>query len=312
MTLKDFLNKSKERYREQGPAVIPSIAADFTFSAISRVPVVPRLGTNVFERDWDVLIILDACRLDQYRDLVNPDVDSIWSVGSSSNEWMSHTFARSYSEEIKKSAYVTGNPFSDEEVPDGMLGGLDEVWRTHWDDEIGGIKPDPITDRVIHRHRLGHERVIGHYMQPHYPFIGPRTDLDGGQMNWDITGDRSHVSESKLALWDQFLYGVRNDLDEVKQAYDDNLRFIWRKIQVVLENVEGKVVITADHGNALGELGMWGHKPGMPHPQMRRVPWDIHHCTDEKTHQPEFCGGKERENEESFDRDSQLEDLGYL
>jgi len=58
-------------------------------------------GTNVFDRDWDALIILDACRVDALRevedeyDFLTVD-DSITSVGSTSFEWMNHTFDSGY------------------------------------------------------------------------------------------------------------------------------------------------------------------------------------------------------------------------
>lgn len=46
-----------------------------------------RLGTNVFTRDWDLLVILDACRVDAMREVAGEyefiqKVDSIRSVGA--------------------------------------------------------------------------------------------------------------------------------------------------------------------------------------------------------------------------------------
>lgn len=305
MTLADFIQKSKNRFREQGISVIPSIFADFVFSATAKTPVIPRVGTNIFEREWDVLLVLDATRLDMYRDRINPDVDHIWSVGSSSEEWMRHTFTDTYDEEMSRTAYITGNPFSADHCSDEAFAVLDEVWRDHWDEESGTIMPDPITDRVIHHHRAGRERVIGHYMQPHYPFVG-ETQVDTGGMTWEVTGD-DPAEKSELALWDQFFYSVRDDIKGVQLAYEDNLDFIWNHVQRVMENTDGKVVVTADHGNALGEYLMWGHKPGMPHPEMRYVPWDEYDCRDQETYQPTV-----NESEATFDRERQLEDLGYL
>lgn len=305
MSFQDFIDKSRDRYREQGPSVLPSIGADFAMSTLAKIPVLPTFGTNVFEREWDVLLILDAARLDMYRRIVNSDAGSIWSVGSSSDEWMQHTFTSEYSGEISDTVYVTGNPFSDNECPKHLFAVVDEVWRNHWDEDAGTIKPQYITDRVISRHRNRSDRVIGHYMQPHYPFIGERM-ADNVRMTWDVTGDESHGEG--LALWDQFLYGVRDDIDEIWRAYDDNLRHVWSHVETVCDNVDGRVVITADHGNALGEWGMWGHKPGMPHPNMRRVPWDTYECIDRGTHIPEF----ESTESNSTDRDEQLRSLGYL
>lgn len=303
MTLRDFVDKSKQRYEEQGASVLPSICTDFAFSAVSRVPILPKRGTNIFEEEWDVLLVLDACRYDMYRELIG-DTERIWSVGSASGEWMDHTFTDEYAAELEETAYVTGNPFSEDRAPDEKFGVLDEVWREKWDDEEGTIPPRPITDRVIDHHRSGHDRVVGHYMQPHYPFIGGKEG--GGKMGWDIVGDRAH-DDSTLALWDQFLYGVRDDLETIRRAYDANLEYVWSEVELVLNNVDGKVVITADHGNALGELGAWGHKPGFLHPKMRLVPWDVRYTEDEETHQPDIT-----ETAVSADRREQLKNLGYM
>jgi hypothetical protein len=55
------------------------------------------LGTNVFDREWNMLVLLDACRVDTLRmvasefDSLN-DVGSLWSVGSTSKEWYANTF----------------------------------------------------------------------------------------------------------------------------------------------------------------------------------------------------------------------------
>jgi len=50
-------------------------------------------GTNVYDRSWDVLVVLDGCRADllaavadEYDGLTA--VGSIRSVGSSSSEWL--------------------------------------------------------------------------------------------------------------------------------------------------------------------------------------------------------------------------------
>lgn len=304
MSFRNFIDKSRDRYREQGLAVLPSVGVDFTMSALAKLPVLPRFGTNVFEREWDVLLILDACRYDMYQRIIG-ESDRIWSVGSSSDEWMDHTFTDEYAEELAQTAYVTGNPFSDDHCPANRLAHVDEVWRHEWDDERGTILPQPITDHAIARRREGYDRVIGHYMQPHYPFIGERTSSDE-KMQWDVVGDETHQGEG-FALWDQFLYGERDDLNEVRQAYDDNLRHVWSHVETVCENVDGRVVVTADHGNALGEWGMWGHKPGMLHSKMRHVPWDTYECTDEETYVPDL-----EAEVNDIDKQEQLESLGYL
>ncbi|MGM0389103.1 MAG: hypothetical protein ACQEP0_11440, partial [Natrinema limicola] len=146
---------------------------------------------TVFEREWDVLVLLDACRVDlmaevatEYDWLPSPaDVEAgaIDSVAGSSEEWMRRTFTPAHAATLERTAYVTGNPFSAAVLGDEQpLGLLDEVWRYAWDDDAGTIRPEPITDRAIRVCRSGEfDRVIVHYMQPHVPFL-ERPDLHAG------------------------------------------------------------------------------------------------------------------------------------
>lgn len=86
------------------------------------------IGTNVFEPDWDALIILDACRVDALVELAPEyeflrDIDSILSVGSSSFEWTNQTFRTTYEKEIGNTAYVTQNDFHDQILGRGGITG---------------------------------------------------------------------------------------------------------------------------------------------------------------------------------------------
>jgi len=37
--------------------------------------------------------------------------------------------------------------------------------------------------------------------------------------------------------------------------------------------LEGEIIVTADHGELLGENGEWGHPIGSEKPALRGVPW---------------------------------------
>ncbi|KXA94987.1 hypothetical protein AKJ37_07125, partial [candidate division MSBL1 archaeon SCGC-AAA259I09] len=52
-----------------------------------------------------------------------------------------------------------------------------------------------------------------------------------------------------------------------------NLEYALEAIQRFAEEVEGKIVVTSDHGEAFGEGGLWGHinKPHIP--VLVEVPW---------------------------------------
>ena len=80
------------------------------------VPQSCKNGVNVMAKDWDNLIILDACRpdaLDSARETHPwlPKGSTRWSVGGTSSQWMNQTFG---DPDINLSdiGYITGNPYS--------------------------------------------------------------------------------------------------------------------------------------------------------------------------------------------------------
>lgn len=264
-------------------------------------------GTPIYEKEWDVLIILDACRVDllrsvsdEYSFLDNPD--TIVSLGSMSEGWLESNFTDAYESELRNTAYVTGNPYSDSALADVELGFLDAVWKYAWDNDIGTIRPRPITDRAISVARdRDPDRMIVHYMQPHYPFIED-PELHPGI---DITQFGSLPWEN---IWEQLRTG-EVDLPRVLTAYRNNLKVVLEDVALLRRNVEADtVVISADHGNALGEYGVYGHPPDVPLACLRRVPWYRTSATDTGEYEPTT----EYERTEQTAATQRLRELGYI
>ena len=86
----------------------------FPRAPIAAVNSYQTIGTNVFERDWDVLILLDTCRVDALQEVAPEyeflgEVESIWSVGGGSAEWVARTFDENHLDEIQDTAYLAAN-----------------------------------------------------------------------------------------------------------------------------------------------------------------------------------------------------------
>ena len=266
--------------------------------------------TNVYEREWDILIVLDACRPDllervesEYSFLDNRD--SVLSVGSASLEWIEKTFVDDYGDEIAGTAYVTGNVKSNLAFEGGELYSLDEVWKYSWDEEIGTIRPRPITDRAIHTWRDEHpKRMIVHYMQPHFPSIR-QPELGSAQFR-DLTGG----DWKTVSIWDELRAG-KQDFETVWAAYLDNLRVALDDVELLLESIDAdRVVLTADHGNAVGEWGFYDHPGYHPLPALREVPWVETNATATREYEP---ASYDRSVELNADQvESRLRNLGYV
>ena len=294
------------------------------------------IGTNVFERDWDVLVVLDTCRVDALKEVADEydfieDVDAIWSVGSTSKEWVEQTFTEKYAHEIANTAYITGNPFSNtllgerdriqygstretwiekvewanglvkDEVVDGeSLAHLEPLWGVTGPDAPfqKSQHPKALTEYTIEASRTGDfDRIISHYMQPHSPYFASSTEYD-------------ELMEHEKRPFKTLKEGGDEASGKVWNAYMDNLRYGLDWVETLLENVDGTVVLTADHGELLGDHRMYYHMPGNLHPKLKKVPWVEIEAEDGHTYNPDVSlSGHENAEKAS---EEQLNALGYL
>ena len=266
---------------------------------------VPR-GTNVFDREWDTLVILDACRVDVMREIAAEypfvgQIDSFESIGSMSEEWMAKTFTEEYRDELADTVYVTANVFSERVLSSDQFAELDEVWRYAWDDELGIVPPRPVTDRAIAAARTHRpERLIVHYMQPHHPFIGEST-VEGFAADPFGREDRTTVVDALR----------QGDIshEDVWKAYRANLEVALDDVELLLSNHDAEtVVLTADHGEGFGEWGIYDHPAGCLHPVVKNVPWVETTAEDTGEYDPSV----EPSTADDIDVEERLRGLGYL
>jgi len=62
-------------------------------------------------------------------------------------------------------------------------------------------------------------------------------------------------------------------IEGLHQRYEENLRIVLEYIVHIFNDLQGDIIITADHGELLGENGDFGHYPGRHHQVLLRVPW---------------------------------------
>jgi hypothetical protein len=263
-------------------------------------------SSYVYENDWDVLVILDACRRDLLASVADDwtflaEPGEFVSAGSMTREWMEANFVSTFEAEMASTTYICGNPFSDRVLDPNDFSDLNEVWRYGWDDELGTLPARAVTDAAIHASRESNPgRMIVHYMQPHYPFVtdehlGPGISLDG------------FASDSRDDVWDKLRKGNISK-EDVWNAYRENLEYALEEVEVLQRNVDADTfVITSDHGNAFGEWGIYGHPQMMPLNVLRVVPWVETKAEDHGERVPDI-GNRESENDVS----EYLAALGYV
>ncbi len=306
----------RERGLRDGLAQVEEVAEWRLAAALSRtfVDEAYNPGTPIWDEDWDVLVVLDACRVDLMREVAHEypfvgdaeRVDTRWSIASMSEDWIRRTFVPEYADVVRDTAYVSGNPFTAKVDLSVDPAELDEVWTYAWDDDLRTIPSRALTDRAIATWRDRSDevdRMVVHYMQPHAPFVD-RPDLGD-------YGSPEDFGEGFATIWSKL--GDELSIYEVWAAYRDNLRYALDDVELLLENLDAeRVVLTADHGNAVGEFGVYGHPTDLLVPAVRRVPWVETTAHDSGDHDPETW----RESDsaaEAADADVQdrLRALGY-
>jgi hypothetical protein len=73
----------------------------------------------------------------------------------------------------------------------------------------------------------------------------------------------------------EMLADGETDRQTVLAAYRANLRLALAAVAGSLDVLPPRVVVTADHGEAFGECGIFGHPPGLLLPELIEVPYLI-------------------------------------
>jgi hypothetical protein len=142
-------------------------------------------------------------------------------------------------------------------------------------------------------------------MQPHHPFVG--SDLFG-EFGVDQFGE-----ENETTVVDALRTGDVSR-EEFWTAYRDTLRLVLDDVSRLLRNVDADTaVITSDHGEALGEWGVYGHPAGCLHPAVTNVPWVETTARDAGEYEPEIDPAVEVDSSDAVetDVDDRLRHLGY-
>ena len=235
-------------------------------------------GINYAEADWDTLVILDACRADLFEEVTSINRwDEYRQVNSGSGAtpvW----FKRKWDGEYGDIVYVAGTPVLSRCAP-GSFHYIVECWQNAINKKLNAPDPKVVTESAVKAHKeFPNKRVVVHYIQPHYPFLKDPdlhfTEFEGTKQ-WDVDADPRAGN-----IWEALRAGIVNK-NEVWSGYRRNLEYILNELDTLLDYVDGRVVISSDHGNLLGELTYpipfreYGHPMHSVQPALTTVPWAV-------------------------------------
>jgi len=232
-------------------------------------------GIDIFAADWDNLVVLDACRYDLFEarhDLAG-ELQARRSRGSNTVEWLQ---ANVQGRELLDTVYVTANPqlHRHRDELDVTFHAEVHVWQEiGWDEKHRTVLPETVTQYARDAAAAyPDKRLIVHYIQPHYPFLTERAH--------PFRDSQAFLRPDEPGSWQQVMTGnLTADRAEVWQAYSETLDRALPAVETLLDALNGRSVVTADHGNMVGDRARpipvreWGHPGGIYTDELVRVPW---------------------------------------
>jgi hypothetical protein len=245
-----------------------------------------RNGVDILDEDWDNLVLLDACRCDVFES-VNP-IDGVFecrnSKGSATGEFLQENFAGRSAHDtilVSSNAMVGANADALDLFKIVGLWGKAREETDHREtnvDPASMADPERVLEKAIELHeRYPNKRLIVHFLPPHTPFL--RKD---GESLSDDSEYRTFaaVREGRVRR------------SEIEAVYRENVEYVLNYVTTLLDRINGKTVVTADHGELLGEgiptyLRLlhprwpfaerhkfeYAHYNGIRVPELIKIPW---------------------------------------
>lgn len=183
-----------------------------------------------------------------------------------------------------------------------------DMWNSPlWDAELGTLRPENVVK--IYRSVPKLERTIVHFIQPHLPFLHPDANVSlpwkpikiiRGELDEDAPKSslKTRAYHYAFGVLPKRIFGHNNIItwrihklfkiepksryeklyqlglkDRINEFYEHSVEKTLVQVERLLDEMSGRVIITADHGERLGENGKWGHRNGNDNPILTTVPW---------------------------------------
>lgn len=202
-------------------------------------------GVSILDEDWDTLIILDACRYDVFKNTndLGGELKKKRSIASATSHFLIDNFKKRTAYDT---VYLSANPkigIHRDQIDVFKLVGMwtpgEKIEKQSQINPRSFMDPDPVIGRAMELHNeYPNKRHIIHLMPPHVPHIWK----DGKEL----------PSNSPYRTYE----AARNGeilASTMREVYQENLNHTLTCLKPLLANITGKVVLSSDHGELLGE-----------------------------------------------------------
>jgi len=307
------IRRAVSLYRKEGLSQLLQGARDWVgFGLVKRLQG-PKEGVNVLDEDWDNLIVLDACRYDVFEAVSDLPGELQKRTSQASVTWsfLEQNFAgRSLHDTVYVAANAVVGTNADRLNVYKLVGLWSEIQQGDHDDIVN---PEEVVEASLElADEYPDKRLIIHLLQPHTPFL--------------LRNEEQIPSESPYRDYKAARTGNISE-DEICAVYQENTANVIDHVADLVDHLNGKTVVTADHGELLGEgVGPlteilhprwpvterrnfdYGHYSHVRKPELVEVPWLVVESETRRETVAETPVGVEMESQ---DLEKHLEALGY-
>jgi hypothetical protein len=247
-------------------------AKKWIFQQMSRYRSSDQLD-RIANTEWDILVVLDACRVDTLREVAGWPVETAISPASCTPKWLT---AVADCGTFDGTHIVAGNPqYAKVDAKIGQKS-LDRCWESHWEDSLQTTLPEPMLETVTDAVEDASNGVVAHLQPPHWPYVaklGNSWSLAYSDLGpWKTDGEK--VVSVQVAMERGLI-----DINKARRAYKASVQSVWEVLCEYLSEWihDGyRVIVTSDHGETFGrirEFGFYEHPCGCQIPPLVNVPW---------------------------------------
>ncbi|MEF8849072.1 MAG: hypothetical protein V5A68_08085 [Candidatus Thermoplasmatota archaeon] len=219
-------------------------------------------GFNFMKENWDYAIVLDSCRYDVFEKVnwIPGRLQKKQSIASATMEWIKKTITKDFMDTV----VITANPFLSPLKLREITGKAKRFYKNIPAWEIGldrklGVAP-PWTMLEMSKKRIKKfkdKKMLFWFNQPHSPYL-----------KYDKKRDEIIKGTSPGSM-----ASGESSMKEMKEDYVANLVIVLEYISKLVEYLDGKIIITADHGECFGEMGVFTHPQRVHIPPLVDVPY---------------------------------------
>ncbi len=249
---------------------------------------------------------------DIYDEFFEGDLEKRRSPGSATPEWADKVLkGRRNINWFSANPFIngTGLPISEigsveyETAPSDHITNIIDLWDEAWNDETGTVRPEDVNRGFRERiDDISERRTVIHYMQPHAPFIGHGKSRINSHLRDSFAGLKRGTDRGLNEKFGNFMANLIGRIEDTETVmklglysslsgksllevaigdtrdvfmnyHRENMRRAMKHAADLTEELDGKVVVTSDHGEAFGENGVWEHHAEKHIPVLVEVPW---------------------------------------